>query len=284
MEEASVSDTTPVQPSSGRQKTGRVQGRRAPTVLLGVLISVVVLVIGGAVIGGPLVLTHRANLPLELFYGNGAVGLTARLGARSVPTPAPQGRAGRAQIDGSLAFSGSCSVCHGASGNGRGIMGQATYPPATDLTASDAKGKSDSELFWIIKNGLSFTGMPSFGAQYNDQAVWSIVAYIRTLQNPGQGSTVAGGGGGARPNPAGNAAERGAAVFVAQGCAACHSVGGTGGLSPLRGGGGESSQAVRQGVAGMPSYSAAQLSDAELADLNAYLTSASGGSGGGGGN
>jgi mono/diheme cytochrome c family protein len=249
--------------------------------LLGVVIGAAAIAVAGAVIGGPLALAHRTNLPLEKAYGNGAVGLVARVGAAGVPTPRPVG--GRGRASGDVAFAGSCSVCHGANGNGRGIYGQATYPPATDLTVHDAVEKSDSELFWIIKNGLSFTGMPSFGAQYSDQDIWSLVAYVRTLQHPGQGSTATSGEGGAAPNPAGNAVQRGAAVFVAQGCAACHSVGGSGGMLPLRGGGGESSQAVRRGRPGMPAYTTAQLSDAELSDLNAYLNSAGGSGGGHGG-
>lgn len=277
-----MTDAAPAQPPSGRRVTWPFQGRPAPTFLLGVVIGVAALVIGGAVIGGPLVLTHRANLPLETAYGNSMVGLAARLGARSVPTPGPQGQGGRAQSAGRVAFAGSCSLCHGANGDGRGIVGQATYPPATDLTTHDAKEKSDSQLFWIIKNGLSFTGMPAFGAQYSDQNIWSLVAYIRTLQNPGSASATVGGEGGASgPNPAGTAIQRGAAVFVAQGCAACHSVG-SGGLLPLRGGG-EASQAIRGGRPGMPSYTTAQLSAAELTDLDAYLSSTGVGGGGRGG-
>ena len=78
---------------------------------------------------------------------------------------------------------GSCAECHGSTGDGKGVFGAATYPPATDLTSHDVVEKSDAELFWITKNGLNFTAMPGFGDQYSDQDIWNIVAYMRSLQN-----------------------------------------------------------------------------------------------------
>src|SRR6185437_5100066 len=105
----------------------------------------------------------------------------------------------------------------------------------------------------------------------------------RTLQGtPTSPQMVVAGGneGAAQANPAGDAVQRGAAVYVAQGCQGCHGTpGGAAGELALRGGGQESAQAVRQGRRGMPAYGGAQLSDAELADLETYLT-ANGGSGG----
>lgn len=249
-----------------------------PVFLLGLVLGIVGIGIGGVLIGGPVILMHRNNLPLEQAYGNAAVGIAARLMGGRQPNPAAQNA--RAIGAGRVAFVGSCSVCHGATGNGSGIYGQATYPPATDLTSHNAKEKSDAELFWIIENGLSFTGMPAFGQQYNDQDIWSMVSYLRTLQgNPTQPPTASSGGnsGASQANPAGGAPQRGAAVYVAQGCQDCHGTPGAAvGELALRGGGQESAQAVRQGRRGMPAYGSAQLSDAELADLEAYLTAAPG--------
>jgi hypothetical protein len=42
---------------------------------------------------------------------------------------------------------------------------------------------SDGELFWIIENGMRFTGMPSWttGTQEGEQASWNLVHFIRRL-------------------------------------------------------------------------------------------------------
>ena len=38
------------------------------------------------------------------------------------------------------------------------------------------------ELFWVIKNGIKMTGMPSFGAaEVPDREIWSIVAFLKKL-------------------------------------------------------------------------------------------------------
>ena len=45
-----------------------------------------------------------------------------------------------------------------------------------------AKERTASQLFWAIKNGIKFTGMPSFGlAGASDQQIWTIVAFIKNL-------------------------------------------------------------------------------------------------------
>jgi mono/diheme cytochrome c family protein len=40
---------------------------------------------------------------------------------------------------------------------------------------------SDQELFWIIQNGIRFTGMPAFGKVESGDDIWNLVNYVRTL-------------------------------------------------------------------------------------------------------
>ena len=41
---------------------------------------------------------------------------------------------------------------------------------------------SDRELFWIIKNGIRWSGMPAFGRVESDEHIWNLVHYVRTLR------------------------------------------------------------------------------------------------------
>lgn len=54
-------------------------------------------------------------------------------------------------------------------------------PDPPDL--KDVVGDSEpAQLFWVIKNGIKMTGMPSFGAiGMDDKEIWSVVALIRKL-------------------------------------------------------------------------------------------------------
>jgi mono/diheme cytochrome c family protein len=75
-----------------------------------------------------------------------------------------------------------CAACHADNGGGdtkfHGIM----YPRPTDLRSDDTQEMSDGELYWVIKNGVRWSGMPAFGkAGDDDEHVWKIVAYVRHL-------------------------------------------------------------------------------------------------------
>lgn len=40
---------------------------------------------------------------------------------------------------------------------------------------------SDGELYYVIHNGIRFTGMPAWGAQEPDEDSWKLVLFIRHL-------------------------------------------------------------------------------------------------------
>ena len=73
-----------------------------------------------------------------------------------------------------------CGGCHGGPGIERGEIGKGLNPPAPDL-ADAVPAWSPGQLFWIVKNGLKMTGMPSFGKTHDDNQIWSIVAFIEQL-------------------------------------------------------------------------------------------------------
>jgi mono/diheme cytochrome c family protein len=224
------------------------------------------------VVALPFALTHRHDLPLEQVYGNAAVSVVSRVLGGDAPNPLANDP--RAVATGRIEYTGSCAVCHGASGDGRGVFGPTTYPHATDFTSENAKSKTDAQLFWIVKNGLGFTGMPAFTDQYTDAEIWALVAYIRALQRGNASALsipepIAAQLGAADPSV--SRQTRGAAIYFALGCHLCHGPEGDapGDLS-IRGR--IETEIVRRGSDnGMPAYGKDIISDAELADLETYL-------------
>jgi cytochrome c553 len=81
-------------------------------------------------------------------------------------------------------FHGGCAPCHGLPGEPRSpiVLGMLPAPP--DL-AESVPTWSTPELFWIVKNGLKYTGMPAWPAQKRDDEVWAVIAFLRQL--PGMG-------------------------------------------------------------------------------------------------
>ncbi len=74
-----------------------------------------------------------------------------------------------------------CLFCHGAPGVKRSEAGNGLNPPAPKLQAEDVQQLSDGELFWIIKNGIRFSGMPAFGPTHDNDEIWQIVSFTRHL-------------------------------------------------------------------------------------------------------
>jgi mono/diheme cytochrome c family protein len=75
-----------------------------------------------------------------------------------------------------------CAVCHADNGGGETKFHGIMYPRPTDLRSDDTQEMSDGELYWVIKNGVRWSGMPAFGKPGDDdEHVWKIVAYVRHL-------------------------------------------------------------------------------------------------------
>jgi mono/diheme cytochrome c family protein len=78
-------------------------------------------------------------------------------------------------------FADHCSSCHANDGSGDTMYGKGLYPKPPDLRQAETQKLSDGELFWIIENGVRFTGMPAFGGHGSQDDSWKLVLFIRHL-------------------------------------------------------------------------------------------------------
>ena len=84
--------------------------------------------------------------------------------------------------DARLHFADHCAICHGNDGTGDTLIGKGLYPKPPDLRATETQKLSDGEIFWIIENGVRFTGMPAFGGSHGSQEdSWKLARFIRHL-------------------------------------------------------------------------------------------------------
>jgi mono/diheme cytochrome c family protein len=100
-------------------------------------------------------------------------------GAKELKNPQPVTEASMAEARGH--FVEHCSVCHGFTGRGDTLYGRNLYPKAPDLTQADTQQLTEGELFYIISNGVRFTGMPAFGGEDSPESIWGLVSFIRRL-------------------------------------------------------------------------------------------------------
>lgn len=80
-------------------------------------------------------------------------------------------------------FADHCAQCHANDGSGQTPIGKNVYPKAPDLREPATQTMSDGEIFWVIHNGIRFTGMPAWGEGDPDQDTdsWKLVHFIRHL-------------------------------------------------------------------------------------------------------
>jgi mono/diheme cytochrome c family protein len=84
--------------------------------------------------------------------------------------------------DGARAFAAiGCVNCHGAPGVKWAKFSEGLHPDPPDLKEL-AIDRTPAQLFWVIKNGINMTGMPSFALiGVADERLWSIAAFVNKL-------------------------------------------------------------------------------------------------------
>ena len=73
-----------------------------------------------------------------------------------------------------------CAVCHGATGQGNGIVGQYGMVAIANYHQDRLRQMPDGELYSVIMMGKGT--MKPYGHQINVEDRWAIVTYIRALQ------------------------------------------------------------------------------------------------------
>lgn len=119
-----------------------------------------------------------------------------------------------------------CRPCHGGP-DGQLPMIPANIVPPPRALAVHASDWRPRELFYIVKHGMKFTGMPAWAAQQRDDEVWAMAAFLRRLPTLGgaayerlvRGDTT---------EPLDLVDQLQAPDVVATNCARCHGLDGTG--------------------------------------------------------
>ena len=98
--------------------------------------------------------------------------------SRSV-TPPPDLESPQRMSIGAGQYATMCSNCHLAPGYESGETWEGLYPrpprlaQGTDLTPA--------EVFWVVKHGLKFSGMPAWGKSHSDDEIWDLTAFVLRL-------------------------------------------------------------------------------------------------------
>ena len=80
-------------------------------------------------------------------------------------------------LAGARLYRDKCSDCHGGPNNPDSDYGRSFYPRVPQFT-KQAPDMPEHENFYIIKHGLRWTAMPSWGGLMTDSEIWQVVTLL----------------------------------------------------------------------------------------------------------
>lgn len=103
-------------------------------------------------------------------------GVAAR--SRGINAPADLESPKRLSV-GAGQYAAMCSGCHLAPGYETNETWVGLYPRPPRL--AHRSGLTPAKVFWVVKHGLKFSGMPAWGKSHSDDEIWDITAFVLNL-------------------------------------------------------------------------------------------------------
>jgi mono/diheme cytochrome c family protein len=99
---------------------------------------------------------------------------------RAADVTLPQAVTSEMIATGAASYRSSCQHCHAGPGVGRAEWASGMRPRPPYLTEAAAEWDL-REVFWLVRHGVKMSGMPAFGPTHDEQAIWSIAAFVKEL-------------------------------------------------------------------------------------------------------
>ena len=80
-------------------------------------------------------------------------------------------------IDGMKLYTMNCALCHGGLDRKPSALGASFYPPPPNLV-SDPPDDPEWHLFYTIRTGVRYTGMPAWDKTLSEQDMWKITMFL----------------------------------------------------------------------------------------------------------
>jgi cytochrome c553 len=187
------------------------------------LVPTIAIFLGFAAIAGALV-AASGIVPIKASSGHWAVttwllefSMRRSIATHSISVAQPRFEQPWMATKGAAHYDIGCAFCHGSPAEPEPRIPQYMLPHPPDL-ASVVSQWQPQELFYIVKHGIKFTGMPAWPAAARDDEVWAMVAFL--LELPGLEEAAYREL--ARGQAAGGDAIRNGAPAELAGCVACH--------------------------------------------------------------
>ena len=148
----------------------------------GVIVTILILIIVAMAVANFGLLPTNADAvppPLERRIAMSALDASMERHAQRVNNPVTP--TDENLIDGMKIYTMNCSVCHGTLDNKPSALEKSFYPPAPQLIL-DPLDDPEWHIYYAIRTGVRYTGMPAWGRAMSDQDIWKVTAFLSRVQ------------------------------------------------------------------------------------------------------
>jgi mono/diheme cytochrome c family protein len=150
--------------------------------VLGIVITIVVLVIGGVGIALLGWMPTRANVPpprMERQFAMSAMDNSVERHAPRINNPVPP--TDENLIEGLKIYTMNCALCHGGIDRQPSALGKSFYPPPPNLILHPPDDQ-EWHVFYVIRTGVRYTGMPAWDKALSEPDIWKVTAFLTRIE------------------------------------------------------------------------------------------------------
>ena len=152
-----------------------------------VFFTIVATLVGGGVAAFGLAVAASGVIPIKASSGHWAItewmlhfSMERSIATHTIGDELPPLDDAALVLRGAGHYEGGCKPCHGSPELQEPRIARAMLPPPPDLKLSAEKWQPE-ELFYIIKHGIKFTGMPAWPTPRRDDEIIAVVAFLEAL-------------------------------------------------------------------------------------------------------
>jgi mono/diheme cytochrome c family protein len=149
--------------------------------VLGIVITIVVLLIGGVGLALLGFLPTRANIPppqMERQLAMSAMDNSVDRHAPRTNNPVPP--TDDNLIEGLKIYTMNCALCHGGIDRQPSTLAKSFYPPPPSLILHPPDDE-EWHVFYVIRTGVRYTGMPAWDKALSEPDMWKVTAFLTRI-------------------------------------------------------------------------------------------------------
>ncbi len=149
--------------------------------ILGVIVTLLVLILGGlgfAMLGFAPTAANVEPGHTERRLAMGAVDASMERHAPRIPNPLTP--TDQNLEDGMKLYTMNCALCHGGLDRKPSTFASSFYPPPPNLI-SDPPDDPEWHIFYTIRTGIRYTGMPAWDKTLAEQDMWKVTMLLSHL-------------------------------------------------------------------------------------------------------